>query len=186
VKNILKRYVEVKMLEYIILGSLCSGEMSGYDIKQRISNCISYFFDASFGSIYPTLKRLEAKGFIKSSEIVEEGRYKKLYALNDTGKAEFQKWLEAPIMFTKTRHDHLVKLYYYDALQRDKALENLKDLIRQVEALRDDLAKHKSYSQGEDDPRVFIFFTIDYGIGYLQFIIDTCNMLIRKLEGNLS
>ncbi|WP_236880832.1 PadR family transcriptional regulator [Clostridioides difficile] len=49
------------MLEYIILGFLMEKELSGYDLKQIMSESTSYFFDASFGSIYPALKRLETK-----------------------------------------------------------------------------------------------------------------------------
>jgi DNA-binding PadR family transcriptional regulator len=44
------------MLEYIILGYLLIGEMSGYDLKRWMSYCTSNFFDASFGSIYPRSK----------------------------------------------------------------------------------------------------------------------------------
>ncbi|WP_088185748.1 PadR family transcriptional regulator [Desulfosporosinus sp. FKA] len=52
------------MTEYILLGFLMQNSMTGYDIKQHMSMSTSYFIDASFGSIYPALKRLEQKGFI--------------------------------------------------------------------------------------------------------------------------
>lgn len=53
----------VVMLEYIILGFLLSKDLTGYDLKQRMAKSTSFFFDASFGSIYPALKRLEAKKY---------------------------------------------------------------------------------------------------------------------------
>ena len=54
------------MLEYIILGFLMGCAASGYDLKQYMAESTSYFFDASYGSIYPALKRLEEKKLILS------------------------------------------------------------------------------------------------------------------------
>ena len=47
------------MLEYIILGFLMGCAASGYDLKQYMAESTSYFFYASYGSIYPALKRLK-------------------------------------------------------------------------------------------------------------------------------
>ena len=77
------------------------GDKSGYDLKLWMSSCTSNFFDASFGSIYPALKRLEAKDLIRSVEQVESGKFKKIYSIREAGKKEFMAWLSAPILFHK-------------------------------------------------------------------------------------
>ncbi|HGM3220142.1 PadR family transcriptional regulator [Clostridioides difficile] len=46
-------------------------ELSGYDLKQKMSTSTSYFFDASFGSIYLALKRLEEKDYICYREVID-------------------------------------------------------------------------------------------------------------------
>ncbi len=46
-------------VDYIILGCLSIEPMSGYDIKRLISISTSLFYNASYGSIYPTLKKME-------------------------------------------------------------------------------------------------------------------------------
>ena len=77
------------MIEFIILGFLMTNNMTGYDIKQKMSISTSNFIDASFGSIYPTLKRLEQKKLICFEEIVENGKLKKVYCVTEQGKKEF-------------------------------------------------------------------------------------------------
>lgn len=47
------------MLIYVILGFLCEKDMTGYEIKQKMTISTSNFIDASFGSIYPMLKKME-------------------------------------------------------------------------------------------------------------------------------
>lgn len=53
------------MLIYVILGFLCEKDMTGYEIKQKMTLSTSNFIDASFGSIYPMLKKME-KGSLSS------------------------------------------------------------------------------------------------------------------------
>ncbi|MGO0861788.1 PadR family transcriptional regulator [Clostridioides difficile] len=113
------------MLEYIILGFLMEKELSGYDLKQRMSTSTSYFFDASFGSIYPALKRLEEKGYIYYREVIDGGKLKKLYSITDIGKSYFLEWLEKPIKFSKTKQDHLVNIFFYEYLPKEIIETNL-------------------------------------------------------------
>jgi DNA-binding PadR family transcriptional regulator len=161
-----------------------NGEMSGYDLKRWMSYCTSNFFDASFGSIYPALKRLEEKGFINSRETVEGNKLKKLYSINNSGKTYFYNWLDTPIAFAKTKQDHLIKIFFYDRLPKRKAVANLQNLAKQVEPILNYLENHKCSVEAKYDTNLyyFQFSTIDYGIGYYQFVIDWCNDLIKKLE----
>ena len=50
------------MLESIILGMVSDNDFTGYDIKKLIENGIGVFYKASYGSLYPALKRLTDKG----------------------------------------------------------------------------------------------------------------------------
>lgn len=173
------------MLEYIILGFLMKEEMSGYDLKQWMVNCTSYFFDASFGSIYPALKRLEEKGYISCHEVVESSKFKKLYAITDMGKTYFLNWLEKPIVFSKTKQDHLVYFYFYQYLPKEKAIFNIKIFISEVEELLNRLSNQKSKVEKEYDVNqfTFIYSAMVYGVNYYQFIIDWCNKLLKQIEG---
>ncbi|MYF92724.1 MAG: PadR family transcriptional regulator, partial [Gemmatimonadetes bacterium] len=48
--------------KYAIMGMLSIRPMSGYDMKKLIAQSISYFWNESFGQIYPTLKKLVEEG----------------------------------------------------------------------------------------------------------------------------
>ena len=50
------------MLDYIILGMVLNEDLTGYDIKKFIENGIGVFYKASYGSLYPALKKLTEKG----------------------------------------------------------------------------------------------------------------------------
>ena len=43
----------------VILGMIAFGRTTGYDIKQLVDKTTRYFWAASYGQIYPELKRLE-------------------------------------------------------------------------------------------------------------------------------
>jgi DNA-binding PadR family transcriptional regulator len=168
------------MLEYIILGFLMFGEMSGYDLKQYMAKSTSYFFDASFGSIYPALKRLEQRGQINSREVVDGGKYKKLYAVTDKGKSDFINWLEQPLNFAGTKLDHLVKVFFLGFLPKEKALEILQGFTKEVELVLDELKVSQPKIEANTD--MFQYSTLLYGLDYYRFIIDWTNDLVGELN----
>jgi len=171
------------MLEYIILGMLMQNEMSGYDLKQWMVECTSYFFDASFGSIYPALKRMEDKGYIVYRETVEGSKFKKLYTITETGKSYFLDWLEKPINFTKSNHSYLVNIYFYNHLPIEKAMANLQQFVEILEKHLNEVNMQKEEAEKMYNTKNnFKYSTIICGTYYFQSIIDWCNDLIKQLE----
>lgn len=51
------------------------------------------FWGASYGSIYPTLGRLENENMVTKEDISENGREKISYAITDSGREELKRWL---------------------------------------------------------------------------------------------
>lgn len=74
----------------LCLAILNFGQATGYEIKKMSSDThYAYFVDASYGSIYPALNKLEAEGFLTSHEEREPGKpARKVYSITDTGRAE--------------------------------------------------------------------------------------------------
>lgn len=57
------------MLEFAILGLLHEGPMHGYELRKRLTTLLGAFRAAiSYGSLYPTLRRLQAGGAITEFE----------------------------------------------------------------------------------------------------------------------
>ena len=71
----------------VILGMLKLGVPTGYDIKKVIDGSTRFFWTASFGQIYPELKRLEGDGLVRSRQ-EPRGKVKRtVYELTPKGEA---------------------------------------------------------------------------------------------------
>ena len=75
----------------ICLAILTQGDTTGYDIRKRSTEGdFSYFVEASFGSIYPALSKLEEEGLVTSRVEPQEGRpAKRVYAITPSGREQF-------------------------------------------------------------------------------------------------
>lgn len=75
----------------LCLAILSFGDATGYEIrKQSTEGRFSYFEDASFGSIYPALARLESEGLVTVREEPQPGKpARKVYSITEAGRAEF-------------------------------------------------------------------------------------------------
>ncbi|GAA4717191.1 PadR family transcriptional regulator [Brevibacillus fulvus] len=114
----------------IILGFLTYGEMSGYDIKQAFSHSIGFFYDASFGAIYPALRKLEEEGYVTKQEVIQSGKPNKiLYKITKAGKDLFQQEISGPVLPPVLRSDMLVKLYFNASRTRQEQAQLLQECI---------------------------------------------------------
>src|SRR5258708_7029451 len=76
-------------LDMLVLRTLLAGSLHGYGIAKAIRSTSNEALDIEFGSLYPALKRLEAKGWIASAwETAEHNRRAKYYKLTAAGPKE--------------------------------------------------------------------------------------------------
>ena len=78
------------MLDFAILGLLCDRPRHGYELKRSLGDL--GFWQVSFGSLYPALRRLEKHGFIEATK--GEGR-RKAYRVTKPGHVQFGEMLAA-------------------------------------------------------------------------------------------
>ncbi|MGE5421679.1 MAG: PadR family transcriptional regulator, partial [Ignavibacteriales bacterium] len=100
------------MLDYVILGSLTLGNMSGYEIRKLMSHSTAFFSNVSFGSIYPTLKKYEESGLVISITMTTNGRLKKVYEITDEGRRVFNDWLGEPLKPFVFKYEMLIRMFY--------------------------------------------------------------------------
>ena len=86
-------------LDMLVLRTLRAGPLHGYGIAKALRTASNQALDIEFGSLYPALKRLEAKGWIASGwEISEHNRRAKYYKLTAAGRKhlvrEHSRWAE--------------------------------------------------------------------------------------------
>ena len=83
------------MLELAILGLLKERAMHGYQLSKRLTDSLGGFWRVSYGSLYPTLKRLERQGAVEQVfDRQEVGRRKNVYRITESGESLFRDLLE--------------------------------------------------------------------------------------------
>src|ERR1700757_5142456 len=78
----------------VILGMIALGNRTGYDIKRVVDKSTRHFWSASYGQIYPELRRLEEQGLIQGQSEPTGGRARTVYKLTPAGEAALTDWLE--------------------------------------------------------------------------------------------
>jgi len=83
----------------LCLSILYEGEATGYEIRRKsVEGECSYFVEASYGSIYPALAKLEDEGLVSSRVEPQEGKpARKVYSITDAGRAAFVQALHEPL-----------------------------------------------------------------------------------------
>ncbi|WP_316859649.1 PadR family transcriptional regulator [uncultured Cohaesibacter sp.] len=82
----------------ICLAVLFCSDRTGYDIRKISTEGIfSFFIEASYGSIYPALNKLEEEGLVTCRHEALEGKpARKIYSITDDGRAAFASELFLP------------------------------------------------------------------------------------------
>jgi PadR family transcriptional regulator AphA len=117
--------MELNPTAYVILGFLRTSPRSGYEIKALVDNSTRFFWAASYGQIYPELRRLATEGLIEGTDASRDGRKRTVYAITAAGRKELRAWLRQPPTTFETRDEGLLKLFFADALSPEDAVKTL-------------------------------------------------------------
>lgn len=84
-------------IQDVILGILSEKPHSGYEIKRHFEEYFSFFFDASYGTIYPTLSKMEKLNLITKESVRQEGKPdKNVFTITSAGLDQFHAYLQSP------------------------------------------------------------------------------------------
>ena len=99
----------------VILGMIALGKQTGYDIKQLVDKSTRHFWAASYGQIYPELRRLQDQGLIEGREEPSGARARTVYILTKAGRAALRGWLasDAELVY-ELRDEGMLKLFFSD------------------------------------------------------------------------
>ena len=99
-------------MDNIILGLLLLSSRTIYQLRERIDKGLNLMYSSSMGSIQAAIKKLLNCGYIKYEEAIENGRYKKIYSITDSGKQNFIEWVSTPMEIQSSKNPELAKLYF--------------------------------------------------------------------------
>ena len=134
----------------LCLSILYEGEATGYEIRRLcVEGECSYFIEASFGSIYPALAKLEDEGLVVSRTQQQDGKpAKKVYSITDAGRTAFANELAEPLGEDMFRSPFLLFARFAHILPRDlvetRANEFLSKTIEDHKRLVEALAERSS------------------------------------------
>ena len=166
-------------MTWAVLGLLALRPMSGYDIKQSVDRTIRHFWAASYGQIYPELKRLEAVGWIDGTDGSRGARSRRLYSITASGKAELRGWLYGAETRIELRDESLLRLFFADTLPREHALGLLS---ARREGYRGMLAYLRSLDDGTGPDPDFVDLVYRWGVDYCKWGIEWCERQERRLR----
>jgi DNA-binding PadR family transcriptional regulator len=154
------------------------GRRTGYDIKQFVDKTTRHFWAASYGQIYPELKRLEDQGLIVGRDDPAGGRPRTVFDLTDAGTAALHSWLRSPnLPLPELRDEGMLKLFFSDALPEQR-VQNIRAMRAQAETKVELLsALEDQASRGSTGP----YLTLQLGLAETRCVIDWCEAAERRL-----
>jgi len=173
--------MELSATAYVILGMVRHEPRSGYEIKAAVDNSTRFFWAASYGQIYPELKRLAEAGLVEPSDASTGDRKRTRYAIAADGEAELKDWLRRPPETTEMREEGLLKLFFSGMLKPAEAVETLRAMRRQrlglVERLRA-LEPEKADLQTNDP---YPLLVLRMGIEFNEWFAGWCERMESEL-----
>jgi PadR family transcriptional regulator AphA len=170
---------ELSPTAYVILGMTLKEPRSGYEIKAAVDGSTRFFWAASYGQIYPELKRLSEAGLVVGSEVPTGGRRRTVYAITADGEEELRAWLRKPPSTFEMREEGLLKLFFADALPREEAVGILRAMRAHRLAVRDQLRAMEPAAEEKGDP--FPLLVLGSGIEFTEWFADWCDRTESRL-----
>ncbi|WP_256757984.1 PadR family transcriptional regulator [Cohnella sp. WQ 127256] len=131
----------------VILGMLMKKSSSGYEIKQSLEGLFNYFYQSSYGTIYPTLSRMEQEELITKENVQQEGKpNKNVYTITEFGRAKFNAYMLSPVENDSFKSDFLMRLFFGEYVGYDKVIAWLHEAQRAFQMNLDrlnDLFEHE-------------------------------------------
>jgi DNA-binding PadR family transcriptional regulator len=165
---------------YVVLGMLCHGPATSYDLKQRIAYTIGNFWAFAHSQIYDEPVRLVADGLV--TETVEEsGRRKRTYSITRDGRAVLREWLATPTHEqTEVRDLGLLKLFFATFGERADLLRLARDRHESHRARADSYVEQHERIIDFADP--WQVKTLELGVRYERTVERFWADFITELE----
>ena len=130
------------MLELAILGMLLETPMHGYELRKRLTGLLGAFRAFSYGSLYPTLRRMQADELIVENPGVQgplKRRARRVYELTPAGRARFTELVADTGPQNYTDDGFGVHLAFFGRTPAEARMRILEGRRRQVEERREGL-----------------------------------------------
>lgn len=189
-------------LDHVLLGML-NKPASGYDLKQQFEKSARHFWFAELSQIYPTLKKLEQRGLLRSRRVPSSrGPERRVFETTAAGSDELERWLLSDPLIPKERISYLAQLFFMGELEDLSASERFMERLRGSMATRlavleaieaewmgaigiDDTAlavEGGALTEIEDDRVFHMYTTLRMGIHSLRSRVAWCDETLTAIR----
>jgi DNA-binding PadR family transcriptional regulator len=170
--------MEFNPTSYVILGMLGIEPMCGYEIKRFVDSSTRFFWAASYGQIYPELRRLADAGLIEGRPDANHPRRRIEFSLTPAGRSRLADWLDEAPAVQESRDESLLKVFFSGAAGEGGTRAALIAKRDQHRAIADELREISA--TGPADPGGGPATALRYGIALNDFIAEWCDRETRE------
>lgn len=164
--------MELNATAYVILGLIRKEPRSGYEIKAVVDKSTRFFWAASYGQIYPELRRLSEHGLIEGRPDPGTARGRIEFELTAEGRGRLEEWLAQPPEIQEMRDESMLKVFFSGAAGNGgarAALEAKRDHHREVARRLREIEGAKA-ADATGGPAT----ALRLGIAFNDFVADWC------------
>ena len=155
-------------------------------IEKAIAGSTSYFWNESYGNIYPVLKKLLAEGAIRAEkQAAAGGRAKQSCSVTADGWRMLEEWLRQPVFARPEDNEFLLKLFFGAMVEAKDARGLLKAyrahyaaLLAKYEGIEESIAAQRATRR----EKTYWGATLAYGEAVTRAVIEWCDATDRKLQ----
>jgi DNA-binding PadR family transcriptional regulator len=170
---------ELSATAYVILGMIRGAPKSGYEIKAAVDGSTRFFWAASYGQIYPELKRLSEAGLVRGADSPTGGRKRTVYEITADGEEELQAWLRQSPETFEMREEGLLKLFFASALPREEAVEIVRAMRAHRLAVAAQLRAMEPSAREKSDP--YPLMVLQGGVEFTEWFADWCERMEAQI-----
>ncbi len=181
--------MELSATAKVILGMLAARPRSGYEIKQLVDSSARFFWAASYGQIYPELKKLEKAGLITGDDSSQGARQRTTFKLTAQGRRAAREWIGAPPEVLETRDEGLLMLFFAGSIEPQRGAQIARERAAtsrakagELRAIADHIDETGVPEGAEAKPDAGSMTVLRYGIEMSEWAADWFERAAEDLE----
>jgi DNA-binding PadR family transcriptional regulator len=181
--------MELSATAKVILGMLAARPRSGYEIKQLVDSSARFFWAASYGQIYPELKKLEKAGLIAGDDSSQGARQRTTFKLTARGRRAAREWMAGPPEVLETRDEGLLMLFFAGSIEPKRAAEIARERAAtsrakaaQLRAIAEQVDEHGTPEGVDAQPDAGSLTVLRYGIDMSEWTAEWFERAALELE----
>ncbi|MHB8127713.1 MAG: PadR family transcriptional regulator [Mobilitalea sp.] len=178
----------MKKTRYVLLGLLQEEELSGYEMKKMIDIRMSFFWQESFGQIYPELSKMIEEQLVEFSNNESTAKIKRekiRYKITSKGEKELKHWMEVENEKDTSRSEFLLKMFLSTDINAEEMQKHIIQFKEQSEQklhlfnlfdiqLNQSIDTHNNHKQ--------ILYVLNLGIRQAKLYIDWSKEILESLR----